>query len=385
MQNNFSTPQRRVCIARSSQSYNNIPPSVKNISLINGRLHYIGNVETTMAELKLSNPFESDTNKVLWCRAKRLFPPIDTLELCQYRHAADEKKTQLFQHVKTGNVKGINELIASGIESKTLNILNEQGMPALIEALYTGCNAVVDALLNAHGIDVTARDERQHSPLMVAAFMGNAPAVNKLLQKLHSHIDEINAVAADGRTALFIACQAGHLDVVNLLVEVPAINMICPELTDGKTILYWAIMYGKIGLTKTLLNANNTNIRQLDKYKNTALMVAVSMGFSNIFRIVLEKFAQDVDSINAVNVEGFTVVHFAAHFNQITMLDELLKKKGVETNLGTVRGETPLALASYKEHIEIVKMLENVQKSDGNRCDFIKERHQTLSGKNKQD
>ncbi|VDN99742.1 unnamed protein product [Rodentolepis nana] len=84
----------------------------------------------------------------------------------------------------------------------------------------------------------------------------------------------------------------------------------------------------------------------------TALMVAASLGFSEILRILL---SQGV-SINARDSDGNFAIHLAAERGQLESV-RLLMEKGGLANVGNNRFHTPLMLAAAKGHAHVVSHL----------------------------
>ena len=90
----------------------------------------------------------------------------------------------------------------------------ESTIEGLFEAVERGAVDEVETLLS-QDVPIDCRDEKERTPLIVAAFEGKFDLVNKLID-LGADID---AVDVYGETALMAATYGAHLDVVKALVE----------------------------------------------------------------------------------------------------------------------------------------------------------------------
>ena len=143
------------------------------------------------------------------------------------------------------------------------------------------------------------------------------------LTTLHSTNADVNLKDALGRTALGIAAEKGHTEVVRFLIQNEAkVNITDP---NGNTPLIFIIhQTGNLEITKQLLEKGAVVDIQ-NRTGETALMYAAWRGHSQIVRLLLEHHA-----------------------------DVTLKNR---------QGDTALTLAASKKHLEIVQMLQASMKS----------------------
>jgi hypothetical protein len=134
------------------------------------------------------------------------------------------------------------------------------------------------------------------------AFLGNAAAVQALLTKGA----DVNAMASNGTTALMIASQEGHLDVVQVL------------LAQG---------------AKVNAKASNNGA--------TALMIASQKGHLDVVRALLAKGAE----VNMKTVNSVTALMLASHEGRRDVVQALLAK-GAEVNVKASDGKTALMVAT---------------------------------------
>lgn len=106
--------------------------------------------------------------------------------------------------------------------------------------------AIVKVLL-ASNADVTTRNARGQTALILASIIGSHDIVGSLLAH-RSNISDKNAL---GTTSLIAAARGGHVDVVKLLVEGGA-DLNARDCL-GRTALYEAAYYGQTDIVKYLL------------------------------------------------------------------------------------------------------------------------------------
>lgn len=96
--------------------------------------------------------------------------------------------------------------------------------------------------------------------LLRACDMGNAKQANRLISQENA---DVNAQLNDGRSALFLAAEAGYLDVVEILVENGAIVNVPAK--DGRTPLFAASERGHLDVVKILVeNGADINLTAND-------------------------------------------------------------------------------------------------------------------------
>ncbi|RKP23640.1 ankyrin repeat-containing domain protein, partial [Syncephalis pseudoplumigaleata] len=85
----------------------------------------------------------------------------------------------------------------------------------LMAAAYRGHAHLVPLLL-AHGAQTNERDQRDRSALWLAAEQGHVQVVQALLHP--SHDTDVNLPDRDGASALHVALRRGHVEVVRALL-----------------------------------------------------------------------------------------------------------------------------------------------------------------------
>jgi len=132
----------------------------------------------------------------------------------------------------------------------------------------------------------------------------------------------------NGKTILHLACQNGHLDVVNGLdclldpEQLSRIYELCDK--EGNTLLHLACQYQKENVVRHLINNKGANIdaRNNSRAKEAPIHIAAQFQSKKIINILLEKGA-DIESEDA---NGCTPLHHAARCNQKDMVEHLTKR-----------------------------------------------------------
>uniref|UniRef100_A0AAY4D1E3 Uncharacterized protein n=1 Tax=Denticeps clupeoides TaxID=299321 RepID=A0AAY4D1E3_9TELE len=99
----------------------------------------------------------------------------------------------------------------------------------------------------------TSTGQNGRTLLMLAVCLQEAGSRSKFTQLLLEKGADVNGRDDNGRTALSLACELGHLDVVKLLVQFSA----DPEVTDawGNSALMYAAYGGHTPVLDFLLRA----------------------------------------------------------------------------------------------------------------------------------
>ena len=174
----------------------------------------------------------------------------------------------------------------------------------------------------------------------------HAEAVQFLLEMC-----DVNYQRQDGATALMLASQKGHSDIVKiLLTKNPHIN------TQGKTgwtAFMLASRYNHVDVVTLLLERNpDINMQKPDGW--TALMLASYLGHDEVVRLLL---LQDKTFVNIQNNDGWTALMLAIQRYHDLPVKYLLTKQQADLNLQNNKGMTALMLASVIGNFQVVELL----------------------------
>lgn len=175
--------------------------------------------------------------------------------------------------------------------------------------------------------------------LFEAVRDGWLPDVEKGLMGCHVDCTDIN-----GNTALHIAIDNGHSDIIQFLLEKGA--NVNAKKTTGYAPLHMAVYSGQLDLIKDLI-AKNADIQAVTNEGNTALHIAASYDYVEIAQHLVNKgievlkeneFGQDALAV-AIEQNSSSVVSFLSYYYQSKAEQEQLdlvigcdieKQNGVE-------------------------------------------------------
>ncbi len=154
---------------------------------------------------------------------------------------AAQAQSELTTAAYRDNASEVRALIAQGADP---NARDAQGRTPLTFALLAESDRAIAALLAAPNIDVNAANQKDETPLMMAAIKGRLDLV-KLLYKRHAQINR------PGWTPLHYAASGPDNGVAAWLIQQGAdINARAP---NGNTALMMAAKYGPYDLAVKLL------------------------------------------------------------------------------------------------------------------------------------
>ncbi len=147
-----------------------------------------------------------------------------------------------FKAVKIDDAKAVQQLLARGFDANTIDPTGQNG---LFIAIRESSPKVARVLLDSPKIDLNALNAEGESALMMAALKGHLEIAAALIKK----DADVNKT---GWTPLHYAATTGQLAVIRLLIENHA--YIDAESPNGSTPLMLASMYGTPEAVKLLLD-----------------------------------------------------------------------------------------------------------------------------------
>ncbi|MBI2792521.1 MAG: ankyrin repeat domain-containing protein [Gammaproteobacteria bacterium] len=182
---------------------------------------------------------------------------------------------------------------------------------------------------------------------------GNYPRTRDLLSE--PGLNNIDACDNQGMTALSLAAQYGHVNIVALLLEYyPSVNA---KDSKGRTPLMWAIENGHEEVVRLLLE-NNADVEIHDPQRNTPLHLAIEKNSLNIIELLLKHKANPEIPFREGFLKYYSPLTFAAYKNQVELF-ELLLKSGASVQGLDGRGVSPIEYIVFNLRYEFLKRLAN--------------------------
>jgi ankyrin repeat protein len=200
-------------------------------------------------------------------------------------------------------------------------------------AVYRVDYELLDALIAKKAkVDVT--NEFGSTPLAEAIKLADARMVKTLLDAGANH----ESPNQDGETALMLALKSGELPIVEMLIKAGANVNVVEKFHNQTPLMYAAAASKNAGEMVKLLLAKDANPKP---------------------RALFNDWPSQISSEPRAQyrpVGGLTALMYAARSGCYDCMDSFIKA-GVDVNLPTPEGVTPLMLALDNEHNEVAKLL----------------------------
>ncbi|HDQ25959.1 MAG TPA: hypothetical protein ENN43_04355 [bacterium] len=221
----------------------------------------------------------------------------------------------------------------------------------LFDAVERGDSRKVKELINAFFIkkligrkpDVSAIDDKEDTPLIIAAYKGHRDIV-ELLLKAGAGVDETDKY---GNTVLIEATRMGHADIVRELIHQGA--DIDAKDRDGYNAFMYAAAYGHIDVVREMIK-EGADINAVDKEGNSALTEAMRNDRLEVFKEII-KGGPDLEK------HGLTPLLAAVICGDNEKAAEIIKNDPRQAAARDNNGATTLYWAAAYGNSEAVKML----------------------------
>lgn len=272
-------------------------------------------------------------------------------------HCIGDEGTTVQQAFESeGSVK---KLLDSGVSVSQPG--STDGKTLLASAAHEG-SANVAKLLLTQGYDPLQIDHQGQTPLTLASRQGYVKVLSVLLEWAKNQEPEIATrmmehVDSEGWTALRSAAWGGHSEAVRLLLDAGAVVDGCDS--EGRTALRAAAWGGHEEIVLTLLDYG-AQVDKADSNGRTPLIAAAYMGHHEAVEILLDHNAEvdlaDGDGRTALSVAALCVPT-AAGLKGYGAVVSLLLERGADPGHRDHDGMTPLLLAAYEGHDDVVELL----------------------------
>ena len=268
----------------------------------------------------------------------------------------------------------VDRMIGDGLPIKTNVYTEADGFTALEHVLDwgDGYQALFKLMADA-GALIDKESVTGRRPLRRAAMRGHLWAVKYLIDA---------GVSPKGCYPLSSAVQFGHLGVVKYLIEAN-VSLIQETTIYGETALHYACKFAQLSVVKYLLeNCRKyidiearcmvyTSTSRIPAIHHTPKPPIIHAYFNEqpfpdrleVIKVLLEHGA-DPNGGQEVKTGHWSLLHFAAGNGEIELVKLLLKypvkisTRSVPLFSGSFLGDTPITIAKYTGHMEIVGLLQ---------------------------
>ncbi len=158
-------------------------------------------------------------------------------------------------------------------------------------------------------------------------------------------------MAEEDASLLFKYAKEGNVAGIRKLINA-AVDVNQQEDRDGNTPLTVAARYGRPAVVQLLLNVPGINVNTENYVAMTALLEAASAKYTRIVQLLLNAPGIEIDKPGFM---GITSLMFAARGN-IAMLRNLLNA-GADWKIASLEGQTALDIAIYNKFKDGIKAL----------------------------
>jgi ankyrin repeat protein len=322
--------------------------------------------------------------------------------VCRVMSDSAKKDFPLIYAARLGQLPVVKWLIKSGFVS--VNQLSDRGTSALLVAAQAGHFELVQWLVTEGHC---ALDATCGHALTGAAFGGHFKVIEWFVDQGYFLVDQC---MEGGSTSLSIAAANGHLELVKWLVTKGA--NVSHRTADGSSPLVLAASNGHLTVIQWLIEEGNVGVEESDNHGYTSLVIAareghfdvvkwlVCKGKSNVHHCVVGGYNSAVCAssnghldivrylVSECNISVNGCIDFAAQNGHLEIVKWFIKEhttsvdkdsfgrlilvathagqfpvvrwlvnEGAHLECTTEEGDTPLALAVLRGHLDIVKLL----------------------------
>ncbi len=275
---------------------------------------------------------------------------VDSLVVTKMPTEIANEATRLLQK---RDLDGFSELLHE--LGPNINVVNGRGDPLLLVAATLGNLKAVEILLSA-GADINARNALSGDTALLRALLhtNNFDLVSSLVV----YGADINAVNNYGQSPMSLALEKPSDEAHDYLQDKLVDLFLSRGVSVGLSGEYLLRASGKKNLTGVVaMLKGGVNPDVADAKGNTPLIISSSLGDLQSVKWLLDYRAD----INAANKAGNTALIYAASYNRLDVVIELLKPQTLQApldiNAKNKLGQTALYLAASRGYEDVVKRL----------------------------
>ena len=261
----------------------------------------------------------------------------------------------LWESSAGGHIVTTRYLLDYGVNLESFDSLKRTPLHAC--SVYNHPN--VTALLLQYGANTSAETSETDfslTPFVYSAKLGNIDVVRQFLKHDPSIVDQVagkqNGI---GVTALFMACQEGHVSTAEvLLLNKADVDKKCSKFE--RTPLLQSVYFGHIQTVELLLRKSANiwsrgGIEEDDS--NTVAILAAKQGHVDVLKLL---FRYESNLLEATNRKGLTPLHVASESGQVETVEYLLNL-GANTGPHGSKGYSVFLAAAATNQLNVLKLL----------------------------
>ncbi|KAF0894567.1 hypothetical protein E2562_001868 [Oryza meyeriana var. granulata] len=250
--------------------------------------------------------------------------------------------TALHLAARHGHGAVVEALVAAGA---TASKLNKAGVSPLYLAVMSGSVAAVTAIITTCG-DASVVGPSSQNALHAAVFQ-SSEMVHLLLQwkpELAVQVD------CNGSTPLHFAASDNNRSVVSAILRAAPPSTVYMKDMEGLSALHVAARLGHDNVVKDLIRVYPDAAELRDDHGQTFLHAAAREKRSSVVSLAI-KNPMLGGLLNAQDGDGNTPIHLAVVAGALDIVEALLRKGNVQTDVLNDDGHTPLDLASKSDSL----------------------------------
>eukprot|EP00055_Hartaetosiga_balthica_P000260 m.136088 g.136088 ORF g.136088 m.136088 type:complete len:1000 (+) comp10424_c0_seq1:78-3077(+) len=266
------------------------------------------------------------------------------------RHPLDKKKrSPLFWAAHQGNFEVCNSICRAhqDVSVEDLERADSIGYTPLHAACMSGCTLTVLSLLGVN-FNINAQTKRGLTSLHIATMAGMEDVVEVLV----SNGASVDITDGMGQTALHKACASGFQDVVEVLIASKANPRIADE--KGRLPVHLACANGDTGTIENLILYCDDTFNAVDTDGNTCMHYAAHHGDASLFDLLADNANPSLP-----NNEGMRPIHVAALHGHHPIVAFLVDRNETEVTLLDKYNRSPLHAAAMSGNSDVINSLLN--------------------------
>jgi ankyrin repeat protein len=217
-----------------------------------------------------------------------------------------------------------------------INHEGSDGVNACMIAARFGSTEVLKLLIDTDASIVLKADKRKNTALHMACNNGHLGIVKLLLETDASNIEAVNS---GNRTAFDLAAEGGYTDIVAFMLKRDDVDHLHVSW-HNYTPLMWAVWSGKQDLIEMLMAVEGTDLSRMTTGGKTLFMIAAAVGLEDLCRDLIDR---GIANVTLLDLGGaFSPLHYATVSNKAGVVELLIAQPGVDKNIRSRNGFTPL-------------------------------------------